>query len=133
MEPPETSSSDATPDTLWDEPPGLGRMVATTSVIAAIVFFLATAIGMRLNGQSWATAVGLGLFVAFWGGLGFGGMSGGVRHALRLEAEEAAAHHAKHLVSPSARISTPDPETPETQTATVDEPSESDAENIKVP
>lgn len=36
-------------------------------------------------GQDWATSIGMGLFVAMWGGLGFGGMLGGVVWASRVE------------------------------------------------
>ena len=46
---------------------------------------LVTLLEVPLLDVEWASAIGLGLFIAFWGGIGFGAMIGGVVHADRLE------------------------------------------------
>lgn len=35
--------------------------------------------------MEWQSAIGFGVFVAFWGGLGFGTMMGGVAYVMGLE------------------------------------------------
>lgn len=64
------------------QPPSMGKAIFVGCAIVAVVAVVAT---MRLLDVEWAPAIGLGFFVAFWGGLGFGSMVGGVVHADRLE------------------------------------------------
>ncbi|MCB0988496.1 MAG: hypothetical protein H6519_01445 [Microthrixaceae bacterium] len=62
----------------WKETPGMGRAVAMGGLVGAVLAFIATTVGMIGAGAETGAAVGLGLFIAFWGGLGFGTMVGGV-------------------------------------------------------
>ena len=54
-------------------------------VLATVASPVGVVVTMRLLDVEWGSAIGLGLFIAFWGGLGFGAMVGGVVHADRLE------------------------------------------------
>ncbi len=74
------------PIAVWKESPGFGRALTIGVTIGAIASFLAVGGGILLAGQGVAAAIGLGLFTAFWGGLGFGAMIAGVVWATRLEA-----------------------------------------------
>jgi hypothetical protein len=87
---PVTTPSEA--DSPWLEPPGAGRALGIGVTIGVIASFVASAGLLLASGQSVGAAIGLGAFVAIWGGLGFGGMVGGVIWASRLESE--AAHDA---------------------------------------
>ena len=65
--------------------PSARKIILTGCVLGAVLSFLGVTFGMHALGAVWASALGLGLFVAFWGGLGFGAMVGGVVYATRLE------------------------------------------------
>ena len=67
------------------DPPSMGTAIFVGCAVGAITSMIAVVAAMRLLDVEWASAIGLGLFVAFWGGLGFGSMVGGVVHADRLE------------------------------------------------
>lgn len=73
----------------------MARTIAVGCLIGTVVSLVGVVTTMRLLDVEWASAIGLGLFVAFWGGLGFGSMIGGVVHADRLERLAAASkgHH----------------------------------------
>lgn len=62
----------------WDEPVGLLRSVTVGALVGVVLSFIGTTIGMLVADVEWGAALGLGAFVAFWGGLGFGSMVGGV-------------------------------------------------------
>ena len=62
----------------WEEPVGLLRSVVLGAIIGVVIAFIGTTIGMLAADVETGSAIGLGLFVAFWGGLGFGSMVGGV-------------------------------------------------------
>jgi hypothetical protein len=62
----------------WAEPVGLLRSVVVGALVGVVVAFVGTTVGILLAGQEAGSAVGLGLFIAVWGGLGFGSMVGGV-------------------------------------------------------
>ncbi len=62
----------------WEEPVGLLRSVVVGAIIGVVLSFVGTTVGMLLADIEPGSAVGLGLFIAFWGGLGFGTMVGGV-------------------------------------------------------
>ena len=64
---------------------GAARTIALGCLIGTVVAMVGVTLAMRAMDQSWSAAIGLGAFVAFWGGLGFGAMVGGVVHAERLE------------------------------------------------
>lgn len=83
-----TNVDDAATDPLagWRDPPGLGRMMAMSSAIGVGVSLVVITVGMMAAGQVWQSSLGLGIFVAFWGGLGFGSMVGGVIYLTRLDA-----------------------------------------------
>jgi hypothetical protein len=68
-------------------------MILTGVAIGVVVSFLGVGGGLLASGSSMSTAIGLGAFVAFWGGLGFGAMLGGVAYAIRVEAEGIHAGH----------------------------------------
>lgn len=76
------------PATAWAEPPGLGRALAIGVAIGVAISFLGVGGAFLAGGQGWGPSIGMGAFVAFWGGLGFGGMIGGVVWAT--QADEAA-------------------------------------------
>jgi hypothetical protein len=75
----------------WVSPPGLGRCVGIGSVIGIVLAFVGVALPSLLVDMEWRSAVGFGTFVAFWGGLGFGSMMGGVAYVMGLERAAAAA------------------------------------------
>lgn len=62
----------------WTEPVGLLRSVVVGALVGVVLSFVGTTVGMLLADVEFGSAVGLGLFIAFWGGLGFGTMVGGV-------------------------------------------------------
>jgi hypothetical protein len=76
------------PATAWADPPGMGKALTIGVVIGTAASFLGVGAAFLIGGQGWGTAIGMGAFVAMWGGLGFGFMVSGVIWATR--AEEAA-------------------------------------------
>ncbi len=77
-DPDTTSTSTSTVD---------ARRVFTVSItIGVVLSFVVVAAGVLALGEGWGAALGLGAFVGFWGGLGFGAMVGGVTWATRAEA-----------------------------------------------
>lgn len=82
----------------WVEPPGLGKALVVGVVVGVVVSFIVVATALRETGQDWGAALGMGAFVAFWGGLGFGGMISGVIWATRNEAEEERVRHDQYMV-----------------------------------
>lgn len=90
----------------WAMAPGLGRTVGVGAVIGVVVFFVGGCAGMLAAGVGWGAAAGLGVFVAMWGGIGFGSMVGGVTYLVRSEAAEARAPAtaAARPVEPSATV-----------------------------
>lgn len=69
----------------WQDPPGMGRSIVVGSSIGVALSLAGVTLGMLAAGVAWQSALGLGAFVAFWGGLGFGSMVGGVVYASGLE------------------------------------------------
>lgn len=67
------------------EPRSMAAAIALGCLVGTVVSLAIVVVTMRLLDVDWAAAIGLGFFVAFWGGLGFGSMVGGVVHADRLE------------------------------------------------
>ncbi|MFN8017308.1 MAG: hypothetical protein U0P45_04200 [Acidimicrobiales bacterium] len=65
--------------------PDAKKVIVGGCLIGVVVSFVSVTLGMHALGADWAPAVGLGLFVGFWGGLGFGAMVGGVVYAAKLE------------------------------------------------
>ena len=61
------------------------RLVTGAITIAVVLSFVGVTSGLLAMGQGWGAALGLGAFVGFWGGLGFGAMIGGVIWATRME------------------------------------------------
>lgn len=61
------------------------QIFATSIALGTVLSFLGVAAGLLAMGEGWGAAVGLGAFVGFWGGLGFGAMVGGVIWATRSE------------------------------------------------
>ena len=80
-------------ETAWKNPPGMGRTILSGVAVGVIVSFAAVVGVVLADGQKLGAAVGLGLFIAVWGGLGFGAMVGGVVAVSRAEAAEE--HHAR--------------------------------------
>lgn len=100
-------------DPRWAEPPGLGRTVAVGSIIGVVVSFVGVTIGVLALGVEGGSAIGIGLFVAFWGGLGFGTMVGGVIYAFSVEAGEAHVDHEAgddQVEHDSPEATTPEPD-----------------------
>ena len=83
----ETTGTDVDPTAPWQDPPGLGKSVLVGSTIGVVLAFLFVTGGMLATGTVWQSAVGVGVFVSFWGGLGFGSMMGGVMYVSRLQEE----------------------------------------------
>lgn len=82
----------------WRDPPGMGRILLVSSSVGVGLSLVLITVGMLATGQVWQSSLALGVFVAFWGGLGFGSMIGGVVYLTKvedaaklLEAEQAAA------------------------------------------
>lgn len=76
---------------------GLGRSLKVGAVAGTILSLIACTVAMVLGGlEEWGSAFGFGVFVAIWGGLGFGTMFGGVMWASKaVEAE----HHAAQVAA----------------------------------
>lgn len=84
--PAESGSPPETPEA------SIGHGVLVGSIVGVLSSFVVTSAGMFAAGVEAGGAVGLGLFVAFWGGLGFGSMMGGVAGFIRAMAA-ADGHH----------------------------------------
>lgn len=69
----------------WRDPPGMGRILVASSAIGVVLSLVLITIGMMAAGQVWQSSLALGVFIAFWGGLGFGSMVGGVVYLTRIE------------------------------------------------
>jgi hypothetical protein len=76
------------PTNAWEEAPGAGRALSVGIAVGVAVFFAGITAAFVAGGQGWGAAVGMGAFVALWGGIGFGFMFSGVIWATH--AEEAA-------------------------------------------
>ncbi|NLV54791.1 MAG: hypothetical protein GXY13_04160 [Acidimicrobiales bacterium] len=70
----------------------IGHGVLVGSIVGVLVSFIGSGVGMLIAGVEPGGAAGFGLFVAFWGGLGFGSMMGGVSGFIRAMAA-AGEHH----------------------------------------
>ena len=70
---------------VWQEPPGMARAVVAGSLVGVVVALVGVTAAMASLGANFVAALGLGIFVAFWGGVGFGTMVGGVFWANALE------------------------------------------------
>ena len=73
------------PATAWLEPPGMAKALTIGVAVGVAASFFGVGGAFLAAGQPWTTAIGMGVFVAMWGGLGFGGMLGGVIWASRVE------------------------------------------------
>ncbi len=73
------------PATAWLEPPGMAKALTIGVAVGVAVSFFGVGGAFLAAGQPWTTAIGMGVFVAMWGGLGFGGMLGGVIWASGVE------------------------------------------------
>ena len=71
--------------TAWPvpEPAGMGRSVFAGVAVGFTLSLIGVTAGLLVAGQELSTAIGLGLFTAVWGGLGFGAMMGGVMYLER--------------------------------------------------
>jgi hypothetical protein len=67
------------------EAPGVGRFVLVGCLIGASSALALVGGGLLAAGVDTAGAAGIAGVAAFWGGLGFGGMMGGVAHATKVE------------------------------------------------
>jgi hypothetical protein len=76
-------TSPSTPTSV--EPPGLLRAVAIGSLVGIVLAMLAVTGALLVGGSSTSEAVGIGAMAAFWGGLGFGSMVGGVIFLSRVD------------------------------------------------
>ena len=87
----------------WSDPPGIGRSMVIGCAIGVTLSMVVVVSGMLALGVETPSAIGLGLFVAFWGGLGFGTMFGGVAYATRIEAGlHPGRHESPERVSPGS-------------------------------
>jgi len=73
------------PATAWANPPGIERALTIGVVIGVAISFFGVGGAFLAGGQGFGASIGMGAFVAFWGGLGFGGMIGGVVWATQVE------------------------------------------------
>jgi hypothetical protein len=92
----------------WVSPPGVGRCIGIGSGIGVALAFIGVALPSLLAGMEWRSAVGFGVFVAFWGGLGFGSMMGGVAYVMGLDEAEADARK-RSSKADAARSGSPRP------------------------
>lgn len=66
-------------------PPGLLRAVAIGAAVGVVAAFVFVGGGMLLAGFADTASLAVGGMAAFWGGLGFGSMFGGVMFLTRHE------------------------------------------------
>lgn len=64
---------------------GIGRSFVVASLVGGLITFAVTGGITLLASHQVGPALGVGLFAAFWGGPGFGGMLGAVRASSRAE------------------------------------------------
>jgi hypothetical protein len=69
----------------WDEPGGLAKAVVVGSIVGALIASVAVTAALLAIGVQRGSAFGLGVFIAFWGGLGFGSMVAGVVWATKVD------------------------------------------------
>lgn len=68
---------------------GLREALVVGAVIGTVLSLAGVTVAMVAGGlEDWGGAFGLGVFVAIWGGLGFGTMFGGVMWASKAVEEE---------------------------------------------
>jgi len=72
-------------ETSVPEAPALGRYIAIAAAAAASIVLVVTTVGLMVAGTSFAASLGIGAFVAVWGGGGFGALIGGVLYVHRVE------------------------------------------------
>lgn len=73
----------------WAQPSGMGHAIVIGSVVGTVISFISVSLLLHLADVEWGSAIGLGAFIGFWGGLGFGSMVAGVVWA---SSSEVAAH-----------------------------------------
>ncbi len=61
----------------WQVSPVIGRTLLIGCAIGVAVSFAGMVTAGLVGGLGVGPSLGLGVFVSFWGGLGFGGMMGG--------------------------------------------------------
>lgn len=93
-----------------------------SSAIGVVLSLVLITGGMMAAGQVWQSSLALGVFIAFWGGLGFGSMIGGVVYLTRIEqaakALEAETSTARRTSDAPATDSTaPEPDAPTAEAA----------------
>ena len=96
----------------WLEPAGMGKSIVRGSIVGTLTAFVAITGLLRLAGVEWWSALGLGAFIGFWGGIGFGSMLAGVIWVSR---PEVTGHSSGHVLASSTY--TPSSGTPPTDTA----------------
>lgn len=106
----------------WRDPPGMGKILVASSAIGVVLSLVLITLGMMAAGQVWQSSLALGVFIAFWGGLGFGSMVGGVVYLTRiekaakaLEAETSTARRTDD--APAADSTAPEPDAPTAEAA----------------
>ena len=98
--------------TSWLEPAGMGKSILRGSIVGTLSAFVAITGLLRLAGVEWWSALGLGAFIGFWGGIGFGSMLAGVIWVSR---PEVTGHSSGHVLASSTYA--PSSGTPPTDTA----------------
>lgn len=106
----------------WRDPPGMGRIVVVSSAIGVVLSLVLITGGMMAAGQVWQSSLALGVFIAFWGGLGFGSMIGGVVYLTRIEQAAKAPEAETSTVrqtgdAPAADSTAPEPDAPTAEAA----------------
>jgi hypothetical protein len=95
------------PNAPWAIPPGIGKTVGLGSLIGIVVSLVGIVAGMRAAGIEWGSALALGFFISFWGGLGFGSMMGGVAYLVRADAAAKAEVAAERAAATAGRADAP--------------------------
>lgn len=63
----------------------MGKILIVSSAVGVGLSLAFITAGMMAAGQVWQSSLALGVFIAFWGGLGFGSMIGGVVYLTRID------------------------------------------------